>query len=146
MIAKDKLKFDKTDLKFFKNNIDNSISNMTDDEEKLFVLILETLFKANQLYFNDLTKRREISASFLATKYHTNTATIRKIIAKDRRNISNNDGMFIVANKKGYFIADIHSNFDREEIEKYFHKTQQRWKNTFNEIYNLMILLNIKEQ
>lgn len=125
MIPRNKLKFDETDLKFFDKQRDIKEIKLT----KLHYFIL-----------NHIKHNGRISAAKLAKLANINGADVRKIIL-DFRRYTEPKGYFITANNEGY-TKSCFNKCCKEELIAYFDKTQTRFKETFNELVNLMKCLN----
>lgn len=125
MIPRDKLKFDIKDLNFFDKQRDTKEIEPT----KLHYFILD-----------NIRHGKRISASKLAKLASINDVDVRNIIL-DFRRYTEPKGYFITANRKGY-TKSCFNKCCKEELIAYFDKTQTRFKETFNELVNLMKCLN----
>lgn len=125
MIPADKLKFNEVDLKFF-------------DEQREVKKIEPSDF--HYFLWSHITHGRRITAAKLANLAHINSTQVRKIILDFRRYTDPKD-YFITANNEGY-TKSCFNDCCKNDIIMYFHKTQTRFKETFNELVNLMKILN----
>lgn len=125
MIPKNKLKFNIDDLNFYDKQREIKEVKLTD----LHYFIL-----------NHIKHNSRISAAKLAKLANINGAEVRKIIL-DFRRYTEPRGYFITANKNGY-TKSCFNKCCKEELIAYFDKTQTRFKETFNELVNLMKCLN----
>lgn len=125
MIPRDKLKFNINDLAFFDKQRDIKQVKLSD----LHYFIL-----------NNIKHKNRISASKLAKLANINGADVRKIILEFRR-YTEPKGYFITANRDGY-TKSCFNKCCKEDLISYFDKTQIRFKETFNELVNLMKCLN----
>lgn len=125
MISRSKLKFDIEDLKFYDKQRD--VKEIKISELHLFIL-------------NHIKHKNRISAAKLAKLANINGADVRKIILDFRRYTEPKE-YFITANKQGY-TKSCFNECCKEELINYFDKTQTRFKETFNELVNLMKCLN----
>lgn len=127
MIPRNKLKFSEIDLKFYDQQRETKDIELND----FHTFILATI-----------QHQERISGSMLAKLLNTNGANIRQAILEIRRYIDpNNLGYFITANEKGY-TKSCFQKCCEEDLIIYFNKTQTRFKETFNELVNLMKCLN----
>ncbi len=127
MIPRNKLNFDKKDLEFF------------DKQREIKDIELNDL---HRFILSTIQHQERISGSMLAKLINTNGANVRQAILEIRRYIdANNLGYFITANEKGY-TKSCFQKCCEEDLIIYFNKTQTRFKETFNELCNLMKCLN----
>lgn len=125
MIQRDKLKFDIKDLAFFDRQRDTKEIKPT--ELHYFIL-------------NKIKHGSRISAARLAKLANISGVDVRRIIL-DFRRYTEPRGYFITANQKGYTKSCFNACC-KDELIAYFDKTQTRFKETFNELVNLMKCLN----
>lgn len=125
MIPRNKLKFDIKDLAFFDKQRD--IKEINPSELHYFIL-------------NHIQHGKRISAAKLAKLANIDGADVRKIILEFRR-YTEPQGYFITANKDGY-TKSCFNKCCKDGLIAYFDKTQTRFKETFNELCNLMKCLN----
>ena len=127
MIPRNKLKFDIKDLAFFDKQRDIKEIELNDVHK----FILSTIEHKNR-----------ISGSYLAKLLNVNSANIRQAIMEIRRYIDPLKlGCFITANERGY-TKSCFKKCCEDDLIMYFNKTQTRFKETFNELVNLMKCLN----
>lgn len=125
MISRDKLKFNVYDLKFYDKQREIKEVKLTDIH--YFIL-------------NHIKHNSRISAAKLAKLSNLSGVEVRKIIL-DFRRYTEPKGYFITANKQGY-TKSCFNKCCKDELIAYFDKTQTRFKETFNELVNLMKCLN----
>lgn len=125
MIPRNKLKFNIDDLNFYDKQREIKEVKLTD----LHYFIL-----------NHIKHNSRISAAKLAKLSNLSGVEVRKIIL-DFRRYTEPRGYFITANKDGY-TKSCFNKCCKEELIVYFDKTQTRFKETFNELVNLMKCLN----
>lgn len=137
MIQKDKLKFKEVDLKFFERQLE--------DKQELIGGLHESIFE----FLKINAKHRYISGKEIAKMFGVEVIKIREIVLQIRRywkiqKMGENGKYFITAKRDGYTLSKVNCCDDcNENIIDYFNKTQTRWKETFYELNNLMILLNM---
>lgn len=125
MIPRDKLKFDIKDLAFFDKQ--RNVKEIKPTELHYFIL-------------NHIKHGSRISAARLAKLANISGVDVRRIIL-DFRRYTEPKGYFITANQKGY-TKSCFNECCKDELIAYFDKTQTRFKETFNELVNLMKCLN----
>lgn len=125
MIPRNKLKFNIDDLKFYDKQRDIKEIKLTD----LHYFIL-----------NHIKHGQRISGAKLANLAKISGASVREIIL-DFRRYTEPKWYFITANNEGY-TKSCFNKCCKEELIAYFDKTQKRFKETFNELVNLMKCLN----
>lgn len=124
MIPRNKLHFDKKDLEFFDKQRDIKEIKFNDIHRTIFIFV---------------NHGERISGSTLAKLAMVNSADIRKSISEIRRYVKLD--YFITANEKGY-TRSCFNKCCKNDLIAYFDKTQTRFKETFNELVNLMKCLN----
>lgn len=125
MIPRNKLKFDIKDLAFFDKQRD--VKEIKPSELHYFIL-------------NHIKHGSRITGARLAQLAKIDPATVREIIL-DFRRYTEPRGYFITASPKGYTKSCFNACC-KDELIAYFDKTQTRFKETFNELCNLMKCLN----
>ena len=127
MIPKNKLTFSEIDLKFYDQQRDTKEIELNDFHK----FILSTI-----------EHKKRISGSYLGKLLNVNSANIRQAILEIRRYIDPLKlGCFITANERGY-TKSCFKKCCEDDLIMYFNKTQTRFKETFNELVNLMKCLN----
>lgn len=129
MIKTTELKFSKSDLAFFDRQRDRKDYIETDLHLMTFMYIKHG---------------ERITAHKLSKIAGVRPDKIRTVIMEKRR-YDDAENEFITANHEGYTLSFADCAHCKEDIIRYFNKTQTRFKETFNELCNLMKVLNEME-